>query len=331
MPTARNTETCFLSACLDSLSFAPYFISRATYYLHLYILSTSYFFPLSGRALILFSYLAQVHTSLFELFYIPFDYLGLYQRHRNRMRSCGCYYRRGCRCNMSLVKQVGRNSRVPLMIETSEGTWHLGQRAIARHWPALLNDFRSSGNRILVPQQRFGRLFKSWGELEMEPHVWEFLASRLARLEAQCSHQYNPLISGPGLSNDLLTLLERARDAWMAGDPSYLEALEYGLRLFNRICEVVGSFGGSGLGSRLYVEIIETARLYAPTVAELSLEELLMLLESVFIMTGRNQNTLVVLLKALTPQQQRDLLEACVDLQQEGSFLVERILGLFGV
>jgi hypothetical protein len=248
------------------------------------------------------------------------------------MRSRGCYYRRGCRCNMSLVKHIGRASRVPLMIETSEGTWSLGQRAIARNWPALLNDFRSSGNRILVPQQRFGRSFKSWGELEMEPHVWEFLARRLAHLEVQCPYQYNPLISGPGLSNDLLTLLERARDAWMAGDPSYLEALEYGLRLFNRICEVVGSFGGSGLGSRLYVEIIETARQYAPMVAMVNLEQLFRLFDSVFIMTERDENTLVILLKTLTPQDQQKLLQVARHiLQQEGNILADKIMELFGL
>jgi hypothetical protein len=218
------------------------------------------------------------------------------------------------------------------MIETSEGTWSLGQRAIARNWPALLNEFRSSGNRILVPQERFGRSFKSWGEVEMEPHVWKFLARRLAHLEVQCPYHYNPLISGPGLSNDLLTLLERVREAWMTGDPSYLEALDYGLRLFNRICEVIGSFGGGGLGSRLYVEIIETARQYAPMVAMVNLEQLFGLFESVFIMTERDENTLVILLKTLTPQDQQELLKlAHLYLQQEGNIFADKIMELFGL
>jgi hypothetical protein len=216
------------------------------------------------------------------------------------------------------------------MIETSEGTWSLGQRAIARNWPALLNEFRSSGNRILVPQERFGRSFKSWGELEMEPVVWKFLARRLAHLEVQCPCQYHPLISGPGSDNDLLTLLETARQAWVNGDPSGLEALNFGLRLFNRICTVVGSLGGSGLGSRLYLEIIETARQYAPTVAEFDLEELFRLFESVFIMTERDENTLVVLLKTLPPQYQSGLYSLALEfLQLEGSFLAELIIILF--
>ena len=234
---------------------------------------------------------------------------------------------------MSLVKHVGRAGRVPLMIETSEGTWSLGQRGIARNWPALLNDFRSSGNRILVPQQRFGRLFKSWGEHEMEPHVWEYLASRLARLEAQCSNQYNPLVSGLDPSNKLLGLLQSATMAYINGDVAlWEEMIRLGLQIFERVCEVVASGAGGGVGSRLYVEIIETARLYVPTVVELGFEELLLLLESVFIMTGRDQNALVILLKALSPHQQRGLIDVCIDidLQQQGNFLVESILRLFG-
>jgi hypothetical protein len=222
------------------------------------------------------------------------------------------------------------------MIETAEGTWSLGQQAIARNWPALLNDFRSSGNRILVPQERFGRSFKSWGELEMEPYVWKYLARRLAHLEVQCPHKYSPFISEPDPHNEVLGLLEQAKSYYFNDDiPSCLKVLEDGLRLVLRICQVLGSSGGRGIGSRLYVEIIETVRLYAPTVAaldaELGLGWLFMLFESVFLMTGRDVNTLKALWNTLDPpHQQRFFVEAVDMFQQDQNFLAYYIIKLFG-
>jgi hypothetical protein len=249
------------------------------------------------------------------------------------MRPCGCCPRRGCRCHLSLVKHAGRGSRTPLMIDTSQGTWILGQRAMAQNWPALLNDFRSTGNRRLVPNERFSRSFKSWDQLETEPVVWDFLASRLASLEVRCSHQYNPLIYGPDNDNTLLILLEKARIAYMSGDIALFQAaLGEGLLLFDRICQILGSFGGYGVGSGLYVEIIETVRQYAPMVAEFDSRELFKLFESVFVMTGRDENTLEVLWRTLAPSHQGGLLgEAYFMLQQERNILAERILTLFGI
>ena len=98
------------------------------------------------------------------------------------------------------------------------------------------------------------------------------------------------------------------------------------------MCDVVGSVGGRGLGFRLYVEIIETARQYAPMVAMVNLEQLFRLFDSVFIMTERDENTLVILLKTLTPQDQQKLLQVARHiLQQEGNILADKIMELFGL
>jgi len=163
---------------------------------------------------------------------------------------------------------------MPMLINTQRGQWALSQRGVRNHWPALLQDYRLSGNSQLDPLVRFASSFQTINDINTEPWAWEYLASRLARLQKQDRHRYQPVVTGFDLDNPLYVLFQNAIEEIKFGnDVVGLEDLEDALSIFSRVCTLLGELRDRydrrhGFGPGIYMEIVEMARLCAPIVAE---------------------------------------------------------------
>ena len=204
------------------------------------------------------------------------------------------------------------------MIDSQRGTWSLSQRGLLENWPALYDEFRRRGNRLLRPQDYLNPA-ATQKDVDMESVAWDYLASRVDTLSDACWHHYHPSTNGYDFENSFSVDAELARKAQRNGDWNTFEnTVVEALSLFSRVCRILGmSARGPG---RMYNEALEVARVFAPLAAEISSLQSLFLLESVFNMSGGDIETLNLVLDSIPPNSLNDLYQsAFVQWQTQGS------------
>jgi hypothetical protein len=214
------------------------------------------------------------------------------------------------------------------MIDTDLSQWSLSPLDLRENWPVLLNQFRQSGNRRFNPVAHFSPSFTSFNDVRIERLAWDYMGSRCAHLELQSRFGNVPPVSGFDYENDLYRFFNTAQDLYRQG--LYIECeqiLGDCLDLFDRICARLSQGGGVGYGKGMYMEVIEMARLFAPLVAEIDPSGMYSLLESLYKMTGHDDQTLRRMLFTITPAQQDEIRTvAFIDYQVRNSILARHIL-----
>jgi len=214
-------------------------------------------------------------------------------------------------CDGALVK-LRRGANIPMLIDSPQGQWYLSPRALRETWPALMDDFRRSGNRRLNPIRRFGAGFTNINDFYIEGQAWDYFASRLAYHEHESRFGPERLVYGFDPENPLYRLFGNAKSALRnQNTPAAIKILGTALELFERICDrLAGSdqYGQWGFGRGMYMEVIEMARLFAPMISQFSQFATYNLLISLWKMVGGDNFTLMRVTDQIDDQDQQVIL-----------------------
>jgi hypothetical protein len=173
----------------------------------------------------------------------------------------------------------------------------LSPRHLQETWPALLNQWRLSGNTQFDPLQYFNP--QNANDAFLELWAFEYFVTRLKWLEREDRFGPSPLVNGHDNQNPLYYLYNEAKEAlrnaganpWSQGQ--YIQLLDAilftALDLFERICTRLlarDQYGRVGYRQGLYKEVIEMARLFAPILSQFHPFDMYLLLTWLDEMTG---------------------------------------------
>lgn len=225
----------------------------------------------------------------------------------------------------ALVKRGAREP--PLIVNTDfSPPLQVSQSVARRRWPALLEEGRRTGNRVIRPLEIMHRAFVSRDDYQKHADVVEWLKERLQYFPYR--HQFNPFTCGS--NSDLIeTIYQHAKEGFQVNDIDWVEQeLSSALDVFEALGELIQ--GVDLKSNSLMFTIINWAHRFIPMFEEFDEaaddSSCLRFMAAVDKITMCDEKTMQDLCDILTPRGQQDLLQvALAHAQQTGNYLCCRI------
>ncbi|KAG4435646.1 hypothetical protein IFR05_008868 [Cadophora sp. M221] len=222
----------------------------------------------------------------------------------------------------SPLKSIGGSAREPLYIESplTNSIWPIRQRTLARNMPGLFQKMRESGNNImnpldLIPCESFEDLFEN-------PVVLDLLMNAIAQ-------PYPASFFGFPSATGGLTIGDYFAQLYSIGiQMPTANLIDRVLKTFGRLSDILRNDFACGFGNAIYRSIVGWAGLFMPLLGSVS-GAIYALIEHIYRMTDKDEDTLIRLLSMIPFQYQGQVLaEATQRSMMEPSFLsinIERV------
>lgn len=195
--------------------------------------------------------------------------------------------------------------------------------------PGLYYTMRDSGSRMINPLHHFP--CDTYEDYEQNPIVLDLLMNQIAQPYTRSSGAQPSPTGGQSFVGYLQQALANVYQALQINDLAWLQArIEDVLALYRRAAQLLRTENGLDPGQNIHFLIIAMAEKFLPLLANLDINFAWELIESVYLISDKEEAVLRFLLVAVPQQQYPALLaKASQILNSEPDYLAQNIVALF--